>query len=1071
MLNTADANQTGQEDHGNPKSRPSAADPLRAELQQIIEKAAELLPLQGPITAFAFLNPLQALEHLPFEEGLRKGAQLFRCQPFYPEEKYRERLFSGRIKPDDLIFELRNELGSAADAPIHPAGTRLDLWMTMLKYPVRSVKEHEMQWFLAETDALRKLRPETAPAVREHILAATRDWVLHDLARQREARVNGSQPQTERSGVALTADLLEHFGVAEIESWPAATWEEVTLNVLYRVCREGVHGVPPPPAAPVLAGRQRDLLLAATSQDSDVLVHELLIRFCAAYTDQGMARIPLPHRDQGFFRAFHHLYGEGNQFSGPWMQGLAPELARIAAAGMDPLDCILDSLDRLGVSSEHWAEFIAETLLALRGWAGIIWQMETRSDRVAIGAPPGSLIEFFAIRLILERLALAHIAKEELNYTGELRNLTSVTRRKVKPPAAHSIDQRAFLVFELAQFMGWTPATLHSLTKSEWADLVSEIEAISGLELRSIFHRAFEGRMRTQSLDAITAHVSVEPSPPARKGTPRFQTCFCIDAREESFRRHQEELAPDTETFAFAGFYAVAMYYRGIADAHFAALCPIVVFPKHWVVEDPLHEYEKTHQMRSRARRALGAATYQVHVDSRSFIGGTVLTAGLGILASIPLVGRVLFPSFTGRLRKTISQFVQPPQVTRLRLERSSPNPGSTGGEIGFAVEEMAGIGERVLRDIGLTKNFSRLVIFFGHGSFGQNNPHISAYNCGACSGGAGGPNARALAVMLNDRRVRTILASHGLEIPDDTVFVGGTHNTCEDTLSYDDVDLIPASHLPDFEGACRTLNEVCRRNAHERCRRFYSAPLQLSLSNAMRHVQRRSQDLAQPRAEYGNASNALCFVGRRSRIRGLYLDRRAFLHSYDAAQDDASSSILARILAPVVPVCTGINMQYFFSAVDSEGWACGSKLPHNVASLLGVMDGAASDLRSGLPIQGVELHEPLRCLFIIESTPEAMLKIMHDNPIIGRILGNGWGQLAVLDPNSPQIQVYRNGRFELYEPTTSELPHAASSFDWYGGRREHLGFAVIDTSTGGHQPQPSSSGWHVAPKIVRNRA
>lgn len=1046
MLNPIEANQTGQaveEGAGHGPHDPAA---VCSQLKRIIEKAAELLPLQGPISAFAFLNPLQALEDLPFEEGLRKGARLHHCEPFYPEEKYRERLVSGRIRPDDLIAELRNQLGDTAEAAIHPAGTRLELWLTLLKYPVRSVKEHEMQWFLAETDALRKLRPETSPVIRERMVAETRDWVLHDLARNRGGRTNGSQSGGEQSGVALNSDLLQHFGMADIESWPAETWEEVTLNILYRVCREGVHGLPAPPASPPRAERHRDLLLAAASRDSDVLVHELLIRFCAAYTDQGLAQTPLPHRELGFYKSFAHLYSDENFLSDPWITGLAAELERIAAAGMEPLNSIHESLELLGVSAEHWDEFITETLLTLRGWAGMIWQMETRADRFPMGTPPGTLIEFFAIRLILDRFALAYVAREELQFRGSLRELLEATRHKAGRPAESNIDQRAFLVFELAQFMGWTPARLHSLSKAEWAELVSEIEAITGLELRSIFHRAFEGRMRTRALDAITAHVSVDrPSP--RQGIPRFQTCFCIDAREESFRRHQEEYAPDTETFSFAGFFAVAMYYRGIADAHFAALCPIIVFPKHWVVEDPLLEYERTHQLRSRVRKVLGAATYRVHVDSRSFIGGTVLTAGLGILASIPLVGRVLFPALTGRLRKSISQFVQPPSVTRLRLERKTANPGSTGGEIGYSVTEMAGIGERVLRDIGLTRGFSRLVIFFGHGSFGLNNPHMSAYNCGACSGGSGGPNARALAIILNDPRVRSILASHELQIPDDTVFVGGEHNTCEDTLAYHDVDLIPASHLPDFKDACQTLDEVCRRNAHERCRRFYSAPLRLSLSNAMRHVQRRSQDLAQPRAEYGNASNALCFVGRRSRIQGLFLDRRAFQHSYDAAQDDANSSILARILAPVIPVCTGINMQYFFSAVDSEGWACGSKLPHNVASLVGVMDGAASDLRSGLPIQGVEIHEPLRCLFIIESTPEALLKIMHDNPVIGRILGNGWGQLAVLDPNSPQIQVYRNGRFDIYQPTTSELPHATSSFDWYGGRRDHLGFAEIDMS------------------------
>ena len=40
------------------------------------------------------------------------------------------------------------------------------------------------------------------------------------------------------------------------------------------------------------------------------------------------------------------------------------------------------------------------------------------------------------------------------------------------------------------------------------------------------------------------------------------------------------------------------------------------------------------------------------------------VTAGLGLLASVPLVARVLFPRLTARIRRTAGQLVGPPPIT-----------------------------------------------------------------------------------------------------------------------------------------------------------------------------------------------------------------------------------------------------------------------------------------------------------------------------------------------------------------------------------------------------------------------
>jgi uncharacterized protein YbcC (UPF0753/DUF2309 family) len=1016
--------------------------PHLADLQEAIEQAAHLLPSQGPITVFIHHNTLHAFEALPFDEAVQKGARLFGCQPYLTEDRYRAELVRGRIRFADLRAVLREDLKQAADDKVLDLCTRLELRLAMLQYPLRSGPVEELRWHVAETDALRRVRGEAASVVREQLIAETRHWFLRDLRETGEQPASAGWYSKAATGISsILKSIFERLNEKTIEDWSNAEWEEFALRVLWGICCQGVADAPAFTAAPSTSIRHRDLLLAATAEDADLLVHDVLIRFCGAFLDQGLAPWPLPHRDEGFFRAFCALYRSG----GPpdrWRRRLANELSRLEDSQRGPLESIYESLELLGVCQTEWPDYLAATLTALRGWAGLIRQMELRGDRVVRPVPQGSLLEYLAVRLVLERVALAEIARDVLGFSGPLCTLRDELRKRIDGPQPPSVEQRAFLVFQLAQILGWTPEKLYGLTQQEWQGLLREIESFSSLERRRIFHQAYERHFYRRALDALALHVQKPAAPPPK---PRFQALFCIDEREESLRRHLEELAPDIETFGLAGFFFIPMYYRGAADAHFTPLCPAGIQPQHWVVEQVVDHLQETHQRRIYTRRVLGIASHRFHVGSRTFAVGALLATAVGVLASAPLIARIFSPRWTSRLRRRLGRFLQTPPPTRLQLERGEPKPGAANGQVGFTLTEMTDIGERVLRDIGLTSNFARLVLVLGHGSTSMNNPHESAHDCGACGGARGGPNARALAQILNDPRVRERLRHRGLPIPPQTIFLGGLHNTSNERIEFYDLDRLPASHREDFESVRALLKQACNRNAHERCRRFASAPLTLTFAAARQHVEGRAEDLAQVRPEWGHATNALSIVGRRASTRGLFLDRRAFLISYDPTQDDAEHTLLTRILQAVFPVCAGINLEYYFSYVDNSGWGSGTKLPHNITALVGVMDGAASDLRTGLPWQMVEIHEPVRLLNLIETTPEAMLQLLERNQGIGQLCRNGWVHLAVLHPATRQIYVYHNGQFQLHQPQTASLPTVASSVDWYRGWRDHLEFARIE--------------------------
>jgi uncharacterized protein YbcC (UPF0753/DUF2309 family) len=214
-------------------------------------------------------------------------------------------------------------------------------------------------------------------------------------------------------------------------------------------------------------------------------------------------------------------------------------------------------------------------------------------------------------------------------------------------------------------------------------------------------------------------------------------------------------------------------------------------------------------------------------------------------------------------------------------------------------------------------------------------------------------------------------------------------------------------------------------------------------------HVEERSEHLAEPRPEYGHCTNAVCIVGRRGLTRGLFLDRRAFLVSYDANLDPNDQS-LTGLMAAVVPVCAGISLEYYFSFVDNDHYGCGTKLPHNVTGLVGVMDGHASDLRTGLPWQMVEIHEPVRILFVIETTPERLTRVVNASASLKQLVENRWIRVATIDPASGRVHVRRNSGFEEFQGPVERLPVALSSSEWYAGKLQHLPMAWIQTQAGG---------------------
>jgi uncharacterized protein YbcC (UPF0753/DUF2309 family) len=948
------------------------------------------LPAQGPISIFIHHNTLHAFEHLPFEEAVEHAAEQLEREPFLPESRYRDKLASGRILAQDVDAVLREHLGANGLADVAGVGLRLDLWRAVVLHGIPVAKGHELSWILTETSALTQFRTDLPAEARASVTA------FHE-----------SDDRSRRD-------------------------ERPTVQRLWRACLDAIHRStalsPPAGKEPV---RHRDYIQVLSGFDTDAWIHPALIRFLAGYLDQGLAHWSMPGRAHGIHGCFLEMYQAPlSTQMGPWARSLPALVAEDRAAGRNALSSIEHSLACLGIVADEWTAYLRAELLALRGWAGIVRQIEERPDRVPARDITVTLRGFLAVRLLFERAALDE-AMRQIGYNGSLLALRSWLRPQLPAAPAPTANERAWVLFHVAQICGFDVSIVEQWKSEHVAAIEAELRELDDVRRRRILHQAFERTIRHRLYDALVGHVLRDPSE-----QPGFQAVFCLDEREESLRRHLEEVEPGCETFSTAGFFNIAMYHQSATDAHPRPLCPVAIRPSHYVAEVELDRDDLTGRSRSLQRRAAGFLGYNVHLGSRRAVRGAVLMTAFGWLALVPLIVRVVFPWLSSRWRR-VRETSTVAHRTRLELDRQS-GPPPIGTHAGFTVREMADIVRRVLEDTGLCHRLSPLVLILGHGSISLNNPHESAHDCGACGGGRGGPNARAFAHMANDQRVRHLLASEGLSIDARTWFVGALRNTCNNTVTYFDEDLVPASGQLLFDRAKATIETARRREAHERCRRFDAVPPWYPAVAALAHVEGRADDLAQPRPEYGHATNAFCVIGRRMRTRGLFLDRRAFLVSYDPTQD-SKGAILSRIMAAVVPVVAGISLEYYFSYVDPMGYGCGTKLPHNVTSLLGVMDGAQSDLRTGLPWQMVEIHEPTRLAIVVEGTPDRVRHVVQEHPAIERLVRNRWIWIACLHPDSGVLSELRSSGFVAHHPHHALQIVRGESADWYQGKRGFL--------------------------------
>jgi len=691
--------------------------------------------------------------------------------------------------------------------------------------------------------------------------------------------------------------------------------------------------------------------------DLDNKVHPLLFRILCGFLDQGIAVDQFPVAGRSFSESMKEL--EKNSFISFFKTKAVKQKFLSGAYNITEL------LKTIVGKEAYFEQYLFDQQFAHHGWSGFVSAVED-NPQTLLDNKKITLKELVEFELLMELDALNH----ELGNSWQ-----PLANQVVEPPLDLWVD------YPKTEF-----ATVIELWQDafEWSYYDSVLKGLLLANERRLLRHPGNG-------------VSI----PLVNNAPSLQAIFCIDEREDSIRRHIEAVDKKAETFGAPGFFGVEFYFQQQGSKFYDKLCPAPVTPKYLIKESDATTQRKDELIYTKYTHGI--------------LSGFFLSIGFGFWAFVKKIQMLFRPKMSPAISNAYGHM---DKQSTLAIENKDINDTENGLQLGYTLDEMVTRAEGFLRGIGLIKQFASIIYIVAHGSSSANNPHHGAHDCGACSGRPGATNARVQSYILNHKKVREILATKGIAIPETTQFVGCMHDTAADVMAYYDETVLTTENTKAHIINIQHFETALNLNAKERSRRFASINTKQELEQVRKAIHSRSVSLFEPRPELGHGTNTLAIIGRRQVTKGLFLDRRAFLNSYDPGTD-ADGAILSAVMRPIGLVCGGINLEYYFSRVDNIKMGAGTKLPHNVMGLFGVANSSDGDLRPGLPWQMIEVHDPVRLLVIVEHRPEIVLKAIQSSPEVFEWYKNEWVHIMALDPDEQQFYYFRNGAFEKYVPIT----------------------------------------------------
>jgi uncharacterized protein YbcC (UPF0753/DUF2309 family) len=676
-----------------------------------------------------------------------------------------------------------------------------------------------------------------------------------------------------------------------------------------------------------------DIATQVTNKDWNRFIVGRISTWAASYFDNGQAVWSTADQKAGLFASWR---AEALIDRTPELSGLKGFRKFIKALPEQPVEATHYALNQLGISEDGISLYLHRILLRTGGWSAYAARLDWDSE--LYGGKDGKLIEFLAVLICWEACLFESLRTPELSS---------------KWKSACSMLPHVNVEKDLNQNL------INKLILQEAFDAAAQRQLVS----------KFKGEQKNEEKKTKQA---------------KAQAIFCIDVRSEVYRRNLELSDSQIETLGFAGFFAFPIEYVPIGHDHGEAQCPVLLTTGPKIMEQLPDEDQNKSALNNRILNR------QIQQVWKSFKSGAVTCFSFVSPMGLSYLPKIFTDAF-GWTRpvpnpNTVGTKGDFSEKKRISLATDQNDP-----TVGISLDQQIQMAKNALKAMSLDSDFAKFVLITGHGSTMVNNPHATGYDCGACGGHTGEANARVAAAVLNNPKVRTALLEANISIPSNTVFLACLHDTTTDEVSILNEADVPRNRAEDLIDLKKSLAIAGKATRTERSLRLTSG----NASQSDKAMMARSKDWAQLRPEWGLAGCSAFVVAPRGRTKGIDLEGKSFLHSYEWRKDNEFSILELIMTAPMV-VTSWINLQYYGSTVDNKNFGSGNKTLHNVTAGVGVLEGYSGDLRVGLPLQSIHdgeqfQHDPLRLNVIIEAPIDAMNSILKKHNGVKDLCDNGW--------------------------------------------------------------------------------